>query len=60
MDQNDRELIICDGVVPLCFPDEDLCRVLRFWSDKYREKDRDTIFEGEIYIISIIRDLTMT
>eukprot|EP01036_Dinobryon_divergens_P026672 gene26673-35348_t len=45
MDQNDRKLILCDGIVPLCFPDEDLCCVLHFWSDKYREKERDTILE---------------
>ena len=47
MDQNDRKLILCDGIVPLCFPDEDLCCVLHFWSDKYREKERDTILEGK-------------
>ena len=48
MEQSDRNIIICDGIVPLCFPDEDLCRVLNFWSEKYREMERETIFEGFI------------
>ncbi len=48
MEQSGRNIIICDGIVPLCFPDEDLCRILNFWSEKYREMERETIFEGFI------------